>query len=99
MRKKIHFTMHKKNIHFMFLFFLAIIIVLTTLVNQKIQEVRQHAASTNLLPGQQIWKNGVSSFLFGTNDTIRWSQINACNTASIPSALHTAHFQLLRTWF
>lgn len=63
------------------------------------QRLRQQAAGTNLLPGQQLWANGVSSFLFGTNDTIRWSTLNAGNDPAIPQALNTAHFQLLRTWF
>src|SRR4051812_45084113 len=29
-----------------------------------------------LLPGQQLWRNGVSSYLFGSNDTEEWSADN-----------------------
>jgi len=51
------------------------------------------------LPGQQIWKNNVSSFLFGTNDTQEWTARNVENSTAIQQALRDAHFTLMRTFF
>jgi lysophospholipase L1-like esterase len=55
--------------------------------------------SLPLLPGQQIWKNGVSSLLFGTNDTQEWDSNNIETNASFQQALRDAHFTLMRTFF
>ena len=52
-----------------------------------------------LLPGQQIWKQGVSSFLFGTNDTQEWASDNVETDPAIQQALKDAHFTLMRTFF
>lgn len=52
-----------------------------------------------LLPGQQIWKDNVSSFLFGTNDTQEWSTNNIETSPTIQQALKAAHFTLMRTFF
>lgn len=52
-----------------------------------------------LLPGQQVWKQGVSSFLFGTNDTQEWSTINIETLPAVQQALKDAHFTLMRTFF
>lgn len=51
------------------------------------------------LPGQQIWRNGVSSFLFGTNDTQSWATDNVETNPAIQRALKDAHFTLMRTFF
>jgi lysophospholipase L1-like esterase len=51
------------------------------------------------LPGQQIWKQGVSSFLFGTNDTNEWSPQNIQTEPAIQDALQSAGFTLIRTIF
>src|SRR5205823_7935665 len=51
------------------------------------------------LPGQEIWKDGVSSFLFGTNDTQEWLDNNVETNAGIQQALKDAHFTLMRTFF
>jgi hypothetical protein len=56
-------------------------------------------AGGTLLPGQQIWKQGVSSFLFGTNDTQEWSDNNVETNPAIQQALKEAHFTLMRTFF
>lgn len=53
----------------------------------------------NLLPGQQIWKDGVSSYLFGTNDTYEWSERNIQNQPEIQQALRDAGFTLMRSFF
>src|SRR5947209_1180051 len=52
-----------------------------------------------VLPGQQIWKQGVSSFLFGTNDTQEWSSNNIETNAGMQEDLRDAHFTLMRTFF
>jgi hypothetical protein len=52
-----------------------------------------------LLPGQQIWKQGVSSFLFGTNDTEEWTPQNIETRPAIQKALHDAGFTLIRSFF
>src|SRR5215472_10032895 len=51
------------------------------------------------LPGQQIWRQGVSSFLFGTNDTIEWSSQNIETQPAIQHALRRAGFTLVRSFF
>lgn len=56
-------------------------------------------ASLSLLPGQQLWNNHISSFLFGTNDTQEWVSDNVETDPSIQQALKDAHFTLMRTFF
>lgn len=53
------------------------------------------------LPGQATWNNGVSSFLFGTNDSQEWSEDNIQTDPyhRIQSSLKSAHFTLMRTFF
>jgi hypothetical protein len=54
--------------------------------------------SSGLLPGQAIWKNGVSSYLFGTNDSVDYSSDNFVTDPHhvIQSSLKAAHFQIMR---
>jgi len=52
-----------------------------------------------VLTGQQVWKQGVSSFLFGANDTQEWSVNNVETSPAIQAALKDAHFTLMRTFF
>ena len=56
---------------------------------------------SGLLPGQARWKDGVSSFLFGTNDSQEWSEDNIQTDPyhSIRPSLKNAHFTLMRTFF
>lgn len=56
-------------------------------------------ASGMQLPGEQIWKQGVSSFLFGTNDTQEWTLNNVETSTAIQQSLKTAHLTLMRTFF
>ena len=51
-----------------------------------------------VLPGQQLWKNGVSSYLFGTNDSVDYSNDNFVTDPRhiIQSSLKSAHFQIMR---
>src|SRR6266571_1596444 len=51
------------------------------------------------LPGQQRWKQGVSSFLFGTNDAYEWSSQNIQTQPAIQQALRRAGFTLIRSFF
>lgn len=51
------------------------------------------------LPGQQHWKQGVSSFLFGTNDTYEYSSENIQTQPAIQRALRQAGFTLIRSFF
>jgi hypothetical protein len=55
--------------------------------------------SGRLLPGEQIWRQGVPSFLFGTNDTYEWSPYNIETQPAIQDALRTAGFPLMRSFF
>lgn len=50
------------------------------------------------LPGSQIWNDGASSFLFGTNDGYEWSERNIQTQPAIQVALRDAGFTLLRTF-
>lgn len=54
---------------------------------------------TPMLPGQQVWKNGVSSYLFGTNDTFEWRHQNIETEPAVQEALRSAGFTLIRTFF
>ncbi|PWT76909.1 MAG: hypothetical protein C5B60_03515, partial [Chloroflexi bacterium] len=55
-------------------------------------------ATLGLLPGAQTWNHGVSSLLFGTNDTYEWSNNNLDNQPAIQLALKSAGFTLVRTF-
>jgi len=55
--------------------------------------------SSQLLPGEEIWKHGISSFLFGTNDTHEWSAQNFETQPAIQKSLRNARFTLIRSFF
>jgi len=57
------------------------------------------APSTQKLPGEEIWKNGVSSFLFGTNDTQEWSEKNLETQPAIQKYIRNAGFTVIRSFF
>ncbi len=61
----------------------------------------QASAATKkpVLPGQKIWKNNVSSFLFGTNDTYEWSPNNIQTQPAIQQTLRNGGFTLIRSFF
>src|SRR2546421_8687916 len=54
--------------------------------------------SSGLLPGQAIWKKGVSSYLFGTNDSVDYSDDNFVTDPHhiIQSSLKSVGFQIMR---
>ncbi|HEV7129367.1 MAG TPA: GDSL-type esterase/lipase family protein [Ktedonobacterales bacterium] len=55
-------------------------------------------AGITLLAGTRVWRDGVSSLLFGTNDTYEWSARNIENQPDIQTALRHAGFSLVRTF-
>ncbi len=69
---------------------------LSTLSATNIQRL---PSSDQLLPGEQLWKQGVPSFLFGTNDTYEWSTYNIETQPAIQNALRSAGFPLIRSFF
>jgi len=50
------------------------------------------------LPGSEIWNEGASSFLFGSNDAYEWSDKNIETMPAIQQALKDAGLTLLRTF-
>lgn len=50
------------------------------------------------LPGAQIWNQGASSFLFGTNDSYEWAPNNIETQPAIQDELRRAGFTLVRTF-
>ncbi len=54
---------------------------------------------TVTLPGQELWKNNISSLLFGTNDTYEFSSKNIQTESSIQQAIRAAGFTLIRSFF
>jgi hypothetical protein len=57
------------------------------------------SGAVRLLPGQQIWRDGVSSYLFGINQTYDWAETNLENTPAARQALRGAGFTLIRSFF
>lgn len=57
------------------------------------------APSAQKLPGEETWKNGVSSFLFGTNDTFEWAQQNLETQPAIQKFIRNAGFTVIRSFF
>lgn len=84
---------------------LLVIVITTFLLVPAISQVISHpqqqfkTESRSLLPGQQIWKNSISSYLFGTNDTQEWVANNVETNLTVQHALNNAHFTLMRTFF
>jgi hypothetical protein len=61
----------------------------------------QQVTGAVLLPGQQIWKNEVSSYLFGANDTQEWNDDNIETDPHhiIQPSLKAAKLPLMRSFF
>jgi hypothetical protein len=51
------------------------------------------------LPGQEIWKDGVSSYLFGGNDNIEYAQKNFQTMPNIQAAVKASGMGLIRSFF
>ena len=100
-----------KTFIFIFIVFIIICAVLLAANRDKLeQEIRMRVAGNvpqpsspsnpTLLPGQQIWKDGVSSYVFGVNNTNLWNKSNNIETnTGVQQLVKQAHFPLIRTWF
>jgi hypothetical protein len=87
-------------IHVLLIVFITTFLLIFTISDVISQRQKQSIPeSPYLLPGQQIWKGNVSSFLFGSNDTQEWVSNNVETNLSIQQALKDAHFTLMRTFF
>jgi hypothetical protein len=54
--------------------------------------------SVKLLPGQQIWQQGISSLLFGANDASwQWSAHHLGNTPTVAETVKTAGITVIRS--
>ncbi len=71
----------------------------STNVSSPQKPAKKVLSTTASLPGQQMWKMGASSFLFGTNDTYEWSEHNVQTDSAIQDALRHAGFTLMRSFF
>ncbi len=87
--------------HWIWRGFFIISLVITAACSSQAQPTTASSSSTTkpVLPGQKIWKQNVSSFLFGTNDTYEWSPNNIQTQPKIQQALQGAGFTLIRTFF
>ncbi len=63
------------------------------------QVVRWLSTPQAMLPGEQLWRDGVSSYLFGTNDTYEYSPRNIQTEPAIQGDLRAAGFTLMRSFF
>jgi hypothetical protein len=88
-------------------FFLMIVLTLSMgfsacgVTHEDVVHHTNSVAAGTLLPGQQIWKNGVSSYDFGSNDTQEWAGDNVESDPHhiIQSSLKSAGFTLMRSFF
>jgi hypothetical protein len=55
-------------------------------------------APTQQLPGAHRWNNGVSSYIFGTNDTVEYGWPNVDTLPSVQADLKAGGLTLMRTW-
>jgi len=79
-----------------------VLFVALLVVSQPASPILRRGSSTTaqpLLPGQQVWKYGVSSFLFGTNDGYEFSSQNIQTQPAIQRDLRNAGFTLMRSFF
>jgi len=87
------------SIHWMWRSLLVTILFLSMGCSSNTLQKSSLPALAQELPGLQVWNQGVSSFLFGANDTQEWSQNNVETSPEIQDALKAAHFSLMRTFF
>jgi hypothetical protein len=78
----------------LFISFLFISIAQSLILRQSL-----YTKAQPLLPGEQLWQQGVSSFLFGTNDTYEYSFQNIQTQPAIQRDLRNAGFTLIRSFF
>jgi hypothetical protein len=74
-----------------------LLIVTSILAIVTIQRFTVKAAPIQTLPGQQVWRQGTSSLLFGANDASwQWSSKNLGNNPAIAAAVRTAGITVIR---
>jgi hypothetical protein len=74
--------------------FLVVTSILTIIT---VRHTTVQAANNELLPGQQVWRQGSSSLLFGANDSNwSWSNNNLGNSPAIVAAVHNAGITVIR---
>jgi hypothetical protein len=78
---------------------LVIVCVLVVQFFNATQNSIKRARVTATLPGQQVWKQDASSYLFGTNDTYEWKPQNIETRPAIQHALRQAGITLIRSFF
>ncbi len=75
---------------------LLIITSIATLVT--LQHFQARAASSQSLPGQQVWRQGTSSLLFGANDASwQWAKYNMGNNPAIAATVRNAGITVIRS--
>ena len=97
LRQRKPFRVKRRNTRFSPLALVGVVVTLLVVLGAGtyfiiLPRLRSHAAST-LLPGQQTWKNGTSSLLFGSNDPT----FNPATSQSLRLSLRQAGITLIRT--
>ncbi len=96
-QRRKHFLLKRRNKRFSPLMLIGIAVTLVTILGAGtyfviLPRLWSHAAPP-LLPGQQVWKNGTSSLLFGSNDPT----FNPAQSQSLRLSLRQAGITLIRT--
>ena len=77
---------------------LALLFLTSSITTLLLQHGSARAANSQLLPGEQTWKQGVSSLLFGANDSSwQWSPNHLGNNPAIAASLRSAGITVIRT--
>jgi hypothetical protein len=77
---------------------LALLFILSSITTFLVQHGSARAANLQLLPGEQIWPQGVSSLLFGANDgSWQWSPNNLGNSPAISATVRKAGITVIRS--
>ena len=96
--KRRRFLAKRRNTRFSPLVLLGVAVTLLMLLGAGtyfviLPRLRSHAAANTLLPGEQVWKGGTSSLLFGSNDPT----FNPATSQSLRLSLRQAGITLIRT--
>ncbi len=87
-----------RNTHRSIRILLSLFLALSIFTIAMLHPTRTKAASTQKLPGEQIWQQGTSSLLFGANDSSwQWSPNNLGNDPAIATAVRNAGITVIRT--
>ncbi len=92
------FTLSKNRTHAALLRGLAVLLLLASIGFLFVVQRFQVHATSSLLPGEHLWQQGVSSWLFGTNDASwRWSSSNPGSNAAIAAVAKATGITVIRT--